>query len=178
VEELSRRAELLRRLAETVEKVAAVRDLPSLTTIILRAVRELTGADGATLILSDNGQCHYIDEDAIGPLWRGQRFPLESCVSGWTMLHAEATVIEDITVDPRILYAAYRSTFVKSLSMAPIGRKNPASALAWPPCSVSYTATTGTSRHKENRAKARYSVFLYPICPRIQRAAKRRLNDQ
>lgn len=129
VEELSRSAELLRRLAEIVEKVAAVRDLPSLTTIILRAVRELTGADGATLVLRDNGQCHYVDEDAIGPLWKGQRFPLESCVSGWAMLHAEATVIEDITVDPRIPYAAYRPTFVKSLSMAPIGRENPAGAI-------------------------------------------------
>jgi len=129
VEELSRSAQLLRRLAETVEKVAAVRDLPSLTTIILCAVRELTGADGATLILRDNGQCHYIDEDAVGPLWKGQRFPLESCVSGWTMLHAEAAVIEDITADPRILYAAYRPTFVKSLSMTPIGRENPAGAI-------------------------------------------------
>jgi len=129
LEELSRSAQLLRRLAETVEKVAAVRDLPNLTAIILRAVRELTGADGATLILRDNSQCHYIDEDAIGPLWKGQRFPLESCVSGWTMLHAEATAIEDITVDPRILYAAYRPTFVKSLSMAPIGRENPAGAI-------------------------------------------------
>jgi len=129
VEQLNRSAELRRRLAETVEKVAAVRDLPTLTTIILRAVRELTGADGATLILRDNGQCHYVDEDAIGPLWKGQRFPLESCVSGWTMLHAEVTVIEDITVDPRILYAAYRPTFVKSLSMTPIGRENPAGAI-------------------------------------------------
>jgi len=129
VEQLNRRAELRRRLAETVEKVAAVPDLPSLTTIILRAVRELTGADGATLILRDNGQCHYVDEDAIGPLWKGKRFPLESCVSGWTMLHAEVTVIEDITVDPRILYAAYRPTFVKSLSMTPIGRENPAGAI-------------------------------------------------
>ncbi|MDP1663774.1 MAG: ATP-binding protein [Methylobacter sp.] len=129
VEELSRSAELLRRLAEIVEKVAAVRDLPSLTNIVLPAVRELTGADGATLVLRDNGQCHYIDEDAIGPLWKGQRFPLESCVSGWAMLHAEAAVIEDITVDPRIPHAAYRSTFVKSLSMTPIGREKPVGAI-------------------------------------------------
>ena len=58
MEELSRSAERLRRLAEVVEKIAAVRDLPSLTAIVRRAVRELTGADGAALVLSDNGQCH------------------------------------------------------------------------------------------------------------------------
>lgn len=129
VEELSRSAQRLRRLAEVVEKIAAVHDLPSLMAIVRRAVRELTEADGATLVLRDNGQCHYVDEDAIGPLWKGQRFPLESCISGWTMLHAEATAIEDIYADARIPHAAYRPTFVKSLSMVPVGRENPRGAI-------------------------------------------------
>ncbi|SFN94713.1 PAS domain S-box-containing protein [Formivibrio citricus] len=127
--ELGRSAERLRRLAEVVEKVAAVRDLPSLMAIIRRAVRELTGADGATLVLRDNGCCHYVDEDAIGPLWKGQRYPLESCISGWVMLHAQTVAIKDIYADPRIPHAAYRPTFVKSLSMAPIGREQPVGAI-------------------------------------------------
>ena len=122
-------AKRLRRLAETVEQIAAVHDIHSLFAIVRRAVRELTGADGATLVLRDNGKCHYADEDAIGPLWKGQRFPLEACISGWTMLHAEATVIEDIYADPRIPHAAYRPTFVKSLSMVPVGRENPVGAI-------------------------------------------------
>lgn len=127
--ELDRRAVLLRRLAEVVEKIAAVRDLPSLMKIVRHAVRELTGADGATLILRENGQCHYVDEDAIGPLWKGQRFPLEACISGWAMLHAQAVAIEDIYADPRIPHAAYRPTFVRSLSMVPIGRDEPVGAI-------------------------------------------------
>lgn len=127
--ELARSAGRLRRLAEVVEQIAAVHDLPGLMAIVRRAVRELTGADGATLVMRDNGYCHYVDEDAIGPLWKGQRFPLESCISGWTMLHAEAVVIEDIYADPRIPYAAYRPTFVKSLSMVPIGRITPVGAI-------------------------------------------------
>jgi len=97
--------------------------------IVRGAVRELTGADGATLVLREDGHCHYVDEDAIGPLWKGQRFPLESCISGWAMLHAQPVAIEDIYADPRIPYAAYRPTFVKSLAMVPIGREHPVGAI-------------------------------------------------
>lgn len=128
-EELQRSAARLRRLAEVVEQIAAVRDLRALMTIVRQAVRELTGADGATLVLLDNGYCHYADEDAIGPLWKGQRFPLETCISGWAMLHARQVVIEDIYEDPRIPHEAYRPTFVKSLSMVPVGRKQPVAAI-------------------------------------------------
>jgi len=129
VAELDRSARRLRRLAEVVEGIAAVRELPDLMAIVRGAVRELTGADGATLVLREDGHCHYVDEDAIGPLWKGQRFPLESCISGWTMLHAQPVAIEDIYADPRIPYAAYRPTFVKSLAMVPIGREHPVGAI-------------------------------------------------
>ena len=129
VAELGRSAQRLRRLAEAVERIAAARDLAGLMEIVRHAVRELTGADGVTLVLRENGDCHYADEDAVGPLWKGQRFALESCISGWTMLKRETAVIEDIYADPRIPHAAYRPTFVKSLSMVPIGREQPVGAI-------------------------------------------------
>ncbi len=128
-EELKRSALRLRRLAEVIEQVAAVRDLQSLMNVVRHALRELTGADGVTLVLRDNGFCFYADEDAIGPLWKGQRFPLEACISGWVMLHRQATAIEDIYSDPRIPHEAYRPTFVKSLSMVPVGREQPSGAV-------------------------------------------------
>ena len=43
---------------------------------------KLVGADGATFVLRDGDCCYYVDEDAISPLWKGQRFPLEACISG------------------------------------------------------------------------------------------------
>lgn len=141
--ELARSAGRLRRLAEAVERIAAVHDLPSLMAIVRHAVRELTGADGATLVMRDDSHCHYVDEDAIGPLWKGQRFPLEQCISGWTMLNARPVVIEDIYADPRIPYAAYRTTFVKSLSMVPIGRVEPVGAIG------SYWATSHKASDEE-----------------------------
>jgi PAS domain S-box-containing protein len=126
---LGRSTARLRRLAEVVERIAAVRELPELMAIVRSAMRELTGADGVTLVLREDDKCHYADEDAIGPLWKGQRFPLTSCISGWAMLHAQPAVIEDIYADPRIPHDAYRPTFVKSLSMVPVGRDLPVAAI-------------------------------------------------
>ena len=34
--------------------------------------------------------CYYADEDAISPLWKGQRFPMSACISGWAMLNRQA----------------------------------------------------------------------------------------
>ncbi len=126
---LEQSARRLQRLAEVVAQIAAVHELQALMDVVRHAVRELTGADGATLVLRENGFCYYADEDAIGPLWKGQRFPLETCISGWVMLNCQAAVIEDIYVDPRIPHEAYRPTFVKSLAMVPVGRERPIAAI-------------------------------------------------
>jgi hypothetical protein len=53
-------------------------------------------------VLRDNGYCYYADENAISPLWKGKRFPMEACISGWAMLNRKPAVIEDIYQDARI----------------------------------------------------------------------------
>jgi hypothetical protein len=75
--------------------------------------------------------CHYVEEDAIGPLWKGQRFPLSACISGWSMLNGQTAVITDVFNDPRIPYDAYLPTFVKSLIMTPVGDKHVAAMGAY-----------------------------------------------
>ena len=72
-----------------------------------------------------------MEEDAIGPLWKGQYFPLSACISGWSMLNGQTAVIEDVFADPRIPHDAYRPTFVKSLIMTPVGEKNVAAMGAY-----------------------------------------------
>src|ERR1700731_3852664 len=94
-----------------------------------RAGRRLTGADGATFVLRDGKDCFYADEDAISPLWKGQRFPLETCISGWAMLHRRQAAIADIYKDPRVPHDAYRTTFVKSLAVVPIRQLRPIGAI-------------------------------------------------
>jgi GAF domain-containing protein len=66
---------------------------------------------------------------AIEPLWKGQRFRLERCISGWAMRNRRSVAIEDIYVDDRIPHDAYRPTFVKSLAMVPIRKLDPVGAI-------------------------------------------------
>lgn len=117
------------RLVAAVQALSRARDVETIQTIVRTAARELTGADGATFVLRDDDKCFYVDEDAIEPLWKGQRFPLSACISGWAMLNRVHTVIPDIYADGRIPHDAYRPTFVKSLVMVPIRDEDPIGAI-------------------------------------------------
>ena len=119
----------MERLVMVVQELSLARTLDQIMAIVRHAARELTGADGASFVLRDNGYCYYADEDAIAPLWKGKRFPLEICVSGWAMLNRKPAVIEDIYDDPRVPSEAYRPTFVKSMAMVPIRSLDPVGAI-------------------------------------------------
>lgn len=119
----------MNRLLQAVQELSLARELADVQRIVRTAARELTGCDGATFVLRDNDKCHYADEDAIAPLWKGLRFPLETCISGWAMLNRQSTVIPDIYADPRIPHDAYRPTFVRSLVMVPIRTIDPIGAI-------------------------------------------------
>lgn len=117
------------RLIAVVQELSLARDLATIQSIVRRAARELTGADGATFVLRDGDCCYYADENAIAPLWKGRRFPMSDCVSGWAMNHRQPAVIENIYSDPRVPAEAYRSTFVKSMVMVPIRTAEPVGAI-------------------------------------------------
>lgn len=121
--------EAMGRLVEVVQELSFAHDLATVMKIVRAAARELTGADGATFVLRDGDQCFYAEENAISPLWKGLRFPMSLCISGWVMLNRQSTVIEDIYTDDRIPAEAYRPTFVKSLVMVPIRTQDPVGAI-------------------------------------------------
>lgn len=116
-------------LVKVIQDLSAARHLDEVTALVRQAARTLADADGATFVLRDNDMCSYVDEDAITPLWKGQKFPMSACVSGWAMLHKEQVVIEDIYKDPRVPIDAYRPTFVKSMAMTPIRQNSPIGAI-------------------------------------------------
>lgn len=119
----------LGQLVHTVQELSMARDLESVMRIVRTVARNLTGADGATFVLREGDMCYYADEEAIAPLWKGNRFPMNTCISGWVMLHKREAVIDDVYADERIPADAYRPTFVKSLAMVPIRTLNPIGAI-------------------------------------------------
>ncbi len=135
----------MERLIGAVQELSMARDLAAVQRVVRTTARALCGADGATLVLRQNGYCYYADEDAISPLWKGRRFPLEQCVSGWAMLNRKPAVIADIYQDPRVPHEAYRPTFVKSLVMVPIRTMDPVGAIG------NYWAETHAPRDSELR---------------------------
>jgi putative two-component system response regulator len=116
-------------LIEVVQELSGAQSLEEVQRVVRTAARSLVDADGATFVLRDDDHCYYADEDAISPLWKGQRFPLESCISGWAMLNRHPAVIPDIYADERIPHDAYRPTFVQSLVMVPIRQADPLGAI-------------------------------------------------
>ncbi|MGI0485751.1 GAF domain-containing protein [Pantanalinema rosaneae CENA516] len=127
--EVYHRNQQLHHLIQVIQQLAVARDLDTIMVAVRTAARQLTGADGATFVLRDQDQCYYADEDAISPLWKGGRFPMSACISGWVMLNQQPAVIEDIYADPRIPVDAYRPTFVQSLAMVPIRTRDPIGAI-------------------------------------------------
>ncbi|HEX7759470.1 MAG TPA: HWE histidine kinase domain-containing protein [Caulobacteraceae bacterium] len=117
-------------LVETIESLAGAQTVEQVAAVIRSSARQITGADGVAFVLRDNDRCWYLDEDAIGPLWKGRRFAMTECISGWTMLNGQTAVIPDIYADDRIPHDAYRPTFVKSLVMTPVRtREEPVAAI-------------------------------------------------
>lgn len=116
-------------LVETIEDLSSARTVDQVAAVVRSAARRITGADGVAFVLRDEGKCFYLDEDAIGPLWKGRRFDFSECISGWCMLNAQTVVIRDIYQDPRIPHDAYRPTFVKSLVMTPVRPRDPIAAI-------------------------------------------------
>lgn len=116
-------------LTAVIRRLSTAHTLSEVMALTTHAARVLVKADGITFVLRDGDLCYYADEDAVGPLWKGKRFPIDTCISGWVMQHGEAVRIPDIEEDDRIPQAAYRPTFVKSLAMVPIRQGDPIGAM-------------------------------------------------
>ncbi len=119
-------------LASLTKAIAAMgqADTPEAVIEVLRTTtRSLIGCEGVAIIRRDGDLCHYIEEDAIGPLWKGGKFPASACISGWAMINRQTVVVTDIAKDDRIPYELYAGTFVRSLVMAPVRAEDPIGAL-------------------------------------------------
>lgn len=121
-----------------IDRLARADDFAGVQGVIRSHVRDHLGFDGVTFVVRDGDDCFYVDEDAIAPLWKGQRFPIDECVTGWAMLHGQPAVVSDVFVDERVPEQAYRPTFVRSLVAVPVGEPDAVAAIG------AYSADRGT----------------------------------
>lgn len=116
-------------LVAIIRRLAQARSTAEVMDVVTHAARTLLQADGVTFVLQEGDLCHYADEDAVAPLWKGRRFPMSACISGWCMINDQSVRIPDISEDARIPQDAYRPTFVRSLAMVPVRSERPIAAI-------------------------------------------------
>mgnify|MGYP001952205579 CR=1 FL=1 len=119
----------LAHVLDASERLARATSVDEVVAILRDTARASVGAEGVAVIIESQGRCCYVAEDAVAPLWQGQSFLSEQCVSGWSMRNRQTAAIRDVRLDPRIPQDAYAATFVRSLVMVPIGRPVPSAAL-------------------------------------------------
>lgn len=73
-------------------QLSMARDIDDILAVVRGHARHLVGADGITFVLRDGNMCHYAEEDAIAPLWKGQRFPL-GCVDTYLIHRIVAAIV-------------------------------------------------------------------------------------
>ncbi|MES5100342.1 GAF domain-containing sensor histidine kinase [Agrobacterium sp. BA1120] len=145
-------------LTEATARISRARTRDEVIETVRSSARALIGCQGIAIIRRDRDLCHYVEEDAIGPLWKGQRFPTVACISGWAMVNKKTAIIPDIVTDERIPHDLYAGTFVKALAMAPVGMENPVGAIGayW---SHAYEPTQWEIETLEALASAAASAF-------------------
>lgn len=116
-------------LFSALQLLAGVQSKEDMVQRLRQATRRFVGADGICVVLRDGDYVEYVAEDAMAPLFTGQRFKLEFCISGLAIRDRETIVIPEILADVRAPRAAYEPTFVRSMAMAPIGVPEPVASI-------------------------------------------------
>ena len=128
-ETMSFRQTLTGELVGALERLAEAGSIEEVVETIRRTARRLVGSDGITIVVREGDLCHYVEEDAVGPLWKGGRFAMTDCISGWSMMNRKQAIVPDIYKDDRVPHDLYRATFVRSLVMTPIRDHEPLGAI-------------------------------------------------
>ena len=116
-------------VSSAIEALGRVQSIEEALEVLRARVRRIAQSDGVCVIRRVGDRVRYVGEDVVSPLWVGQDFPIETCISGMAMLERRAILIPDISVDSRVPLNAYLSTFVASMAMFPLGTSEPFAAL-------------------------------------------------
>jgi PAS domain S-box-containing protein len=107
-------------LLDALKHLAGSHELDEVERVVRGAANGLAHADGVMFVVRDGDRVYFTDGEALGPLWRGHRFPPSACIGGPSMLRGETVIVEDVAADARMPHDAYRKELVTSLAMIPV----------------------------------------------------------
>lgn len=119
----------LQLLTDAIVQPQSGQTFDSLMDVVRAAARQLSQADGVSIVLRDGGQYHYVDDKSTRPRWPGQAFPLLACVADWALRAGQTAVVRDVYADERIPANVCEPAFIKSLLMVPVGLPEPIAAV-------------------------------------------------
>jgi signal transduction histidine kinase/CheY-like chemotaxis protein len=119
----------LEELTRVVRNLARARSRREVYSLACQAARRLLDSDGSSLALIEGDECFYVAEDAIAPLWKGLRFPVDGSVAGRVIREQRGLLVSDIRTEAALPRANFSATFVRSFAMVPIGNRAPTAAL-------------------------------------------------
>jgi diguanylate cyclase (GGDEF)-like protein/PAS domain S-box-containing protein len=122
-------ADQTRVIFDTLDRLSGVHTTQGIVHLLKNAAGKLAAADGAVVMLRDGDEIRSVDKDARWPLCEGQRFPLNSCVSGWVIRNRQCAVIEDGFSDPRVSVTILARASARSLAVFPIRSADPIGVL-------------------------------------------------
>ena len=112
-----------------LDRLSSARTTQGVVDTLGSAVRDLTSADGITVMLRDGGYVQCVGDDPVDPLWDGQRIPLDSCLGGWVILNRQSAFVEDVDTDSRVSRITLANRAVRSYAVFPIRSGEPLGAL-------------------------------------------------
>lgn len=122
--------ELERELLAWIRRLTGARTVAMLAEQAAAAATALLGAQGAAFVVRDGDECEYVEVHSIAPRWwKSQRFPLNDCVCGWTIMNGRPAIVPDISNDERVPGKYYQGAGIKSLLAVPVGGTDPLGAM-------------------------------------------------
>jgi hypothetical protein len=114
-------------VANLLHDLTAARSQRELMENVTRTARYLLHADGVTFVMREGDHCYCTEEDAITPLWKGKRFPLQTCISGRCIEKHQQVIARD--TNRRALHNVCGQKFIRSLAAIPIQYSQPSSCI-------------------------------------------------
>ncbi len=103
-EHLRRRVAVLEKLLSVSRQLSSTLEMRPLLRKIVEIAKELTDADGASILLMDEGEEKLWFVAATGPqanVLERTEVPLEGSLAGWVVEHRQMTIVDDVQSDPR-----------------------------------------------------------------------------